>query len=104
MAHPGEDATGNIIVLSAPRCTLLRATEELGLCKNYRNNSMEAFAYNDRDNFKDSGRVQNNLHMTNMYPNATGLALASDQKLAIMHCVLHFIQQPHLLPNEMLKW
>uniref|UniRef100_A0A3Q2R1T8 Anoctamin n=1 Tax=Fundulus heteroclitus TaxID=8078 RepID=A0A3Q2R1T8_FUNHE len=57
LAHPGEDATGNIIVLSAPRCTLLRATEELGLCKIYRNGEMEAFAYDDRDNFRDSGRV-----------------------------------------------
>lgn len=54
LAHPGEDATGNIIVLSAPRCTLLRATEELGLCKIYRDGNMEAFAYNDRDNFRDS--------------------------------------------------
>ncbi|MEQ2165699.1 hypothetical protein GOODEAATRI_019860, partial [Goodea atripinnis] len=54
LAHPGEDATGNIIVLSAPRCTLLRATEELGLCKIYRNGDMEAFAYDDRKHFRDS--------------------------------------------------
>uniref|UniRef100_A0A3B4TDJ6 Anoctamin n=1 Tax=Seriola dumerili TaxID=41447 RepID=A0A3B4TDJ6_SERDU len=57
LAHPGEDASGDIIVVSAPRCTLLRATEELGLCKPYRNGDMEAFSYNDRDNFKDSGTV-----------------------------------------------
>ncbi|KAG8012942.1 Anoctamin-10, partial [Nibea albiflora] len=56
LAHPGEDASGDIIVVSAPRCTLLRATEELGLCKTYSNGNMEAFSYNDRDNFKDSGQ------------------------------------------------
>lgn len=55
LAHPGEDASGDIIVVSAPRCTLLRATEELGLCKMYSNSNMEAFSYDDRDNFKDSG-------------------------------------------------
>uniref|UniRef100_G3NG32 Anoctamin n=1 Tax=Gasterosteus aculeatus aculeatus TaxID=481459 RepID=G3NG32_GASAC len=58
LAHPGEDATGNIIVLSAPRCTLLKATEELGLCKTYNNGEMEAFSYNDRDNFKDSDNME----------------------------------------------
>ncbi|XP_027887975.1 anoctamin-10 [Xiphophorus couchianus] len=58
LAHPGEDATGNTIMLSAPRCTLLRATEELGLCKIYHNNEMEAFAYNDRDNFRDSDNME----------------------------------------------
>lgn len=57
LAHPGEEATGNIIVLSAPRCTLLQATEELGLCKMYCSGDMEAFAYDDRDNFRDSGRA-----------------------------------------------
>lgn len=57
LAHPGEDATGDIIVVSAPRCTLLRATEELGLCKMYINGNMEAFSYDDRDNFKDSGML-----------------------------------------------
>lgn len=57
LAHPGEDATGDIIVVSAPRCTLLRATEELGLCKMYNNGNMEAFSYDDRDNFKDSGML-----------------------------------------------
>ncbi|XP_029951269.1 anoctamin-10 [Salarias fasciatus] len=58
LAHPGEDATGDIIVVSAPRCTLLRATEELGLCKTYQNGEMEAFSYNDRDNFKDSENME----------------------------------------------
>ncbi len=57
MAHPGEDASGDIIMVSAPRCTLLRATEELGLCKTYSNGKMEAFSYHDRDNFKDSGKA-----------------------------------------------
>uniref|UniRef100_A0A3B4A6S4 Anoctamin n=1 Tax=Periophthalmus magnuspinnatus TaxID=409849 RepID=A0A3B4A6S4_9GOBI len=55
LAHPGEDASGDIMVLSATRCTLLQATEELGLCRVYKNGDMEAFSYEDRDNFKDSG-------------------------------------------------
>ncbi|XP_072290469.1 anoctamin-10 [Eucyclogobius newberryi] len=58
LAHPGEDASGDIMVLSAPRCTLLRATEELGLCKTYKNGEMEAFSYNDRYNFKDSDNME----------------------------------------------
>ncbi|XP_008284759.1 anoctamin-10, partial [Stegastes partitus] len=58
LAHPGEDASGDIIVVSAPRCTLLRATEELGLCKTYHNGDMEAFSYNDRENFKDSDNME----------------------------------------------
>lgn len=43
-------------MVSAPRCTLLRAAEELGLCKRYSDGNMEAFSYADRDNFKDSGK------------------------------------------------
>uniref|UniRef100_A0A8C6VUP8 Anoctamin n=1 Tax=Nothobranchius furzeri TaxID=105023 RepID=A0A8C6VUP8_NOTFU len=58
MAHPGEDATGDIIVVSAPRCTLQRAVEELGLCKMYCNGDMEAFSYSDRDNFKNSDNME----------------------------------------------
>ncbi|XP_041795392.1 anoctamin-10 [Chelmon rostratus] len=58
LAHPGEEASGDIIVVSAPRCTLLRATEELGLCKTYCNDNMEAFSYNDRDSFKDSDNME----------------------------------------------
>uniref|UniRef100_UPI0037E89F7E anoctamin-10 n=1 Tax=Semicossyphus pulcher TaxID=241346 RepID=UPI0037E89F7E len=57
LAHPGEDASGDIIMVSAPRCTLLRATEELGLCKTYCNGNMEAFSYKNRDNFKDSDNM-----------------------------------------------
>uniref|UniRef100_A0A8D3AZP9 Anoctamin n=1 Tax=Scophthalmus maximus TaxID=52904 RepID=A0A8D3AZP9_SCOMX len=64
LAHPGEDASGDIIVVSAPRCTLLRATEELGLCRPYRNRDMEAFSYHDRDNFKDSDTRQEILFLT----------------------------------------
>ncbi|XP_039988884.1 anoctamin-10 isoform X1 [Xiphias gladius] len=58
LAHPGEDASGDIIVVSAPCCTLLRATEELGLCKPYHNGDMLAFSYNDRVNFKDSDNME----------------------------------------------
>lgn len=57
LAHPGEDAQSSIIVVSAPRCTLLRATEELGLCKTYHTGEMEAFSYNDRDNFRNSSKL-----------------------------------------------
>ncbi|XP_058502352.1 anoctamin-10 [Solea solea] len=58
LAHPGEDASGDIIVVAAPRCTLLRGAEELGLCKTYQSGDMEAFSYNDRDNFKDSDNTE----------------------------------------------
>ncbi|XP_071779847.2 anoctamin-10 [Centroberyx gerrardi] len=58
LAHPGEDASGDIIMVSAPRCTLLRAAEELGLCKTYHNGDMAAFSYHDRDNFKDSDNME----------------------------------------------
>ncbi|KAM9853881.1 anoctamin-10 isoform 1-T2 [Aulostomus maculatus] len=58
LAHPGEDATGDIIMVSAPRCTLLRAAEELGLCRTYESGDMEAFSYDDRDNFKDSDNME----------------------------------------------
>ncbi|XP_033823655.1 anoctamin-10 [Periophthalmus magnuspinnatus] len=58
LAHPGEDASGDIMVLSATRCTLLQATEELGLCRVYKNGDMEAFSYEDRDNFKDSDSME----------------------------------------------
>lgn len=58
LAHPGEDASGDIIMVSAPRCTLLRAAEELGLCKTYSNGNMESFSYSDRDNFKDSDDME----------------------------------------------
>ncbi|KAK2918217.1 anoctamin-10 [Channa argus] len=58
LAHPGEDATGDIIVVAAPCCALLRATEELGLCKPYHNGDIAAFSYNDRDNFKNSDNME----------------------------------------------
>ncbi|CAL8263405.1 unnamed protein product [Merluccius merluccius] len=57
-AHPGEEPSGDIIVVSAPRCTLLRATEELGLCKAYHNGDMTAFSYHDRNNFQNADNVQ----------------------------------------------
>ncbi|CDQ59508.1 unnamed protein product [Oncorhynchus mykiss] len=58
LAHPGEDECGDVIVVSAPRCTLLRATEDLGLCKKYHNGDMVAFSYNDRDNFRNVDDMQ----------------------------------------------
>ncbi|XP_077593901.1 anoctamin-10 [Stigmatopora nigra] len=58
LAHPGEDVTGDIIMVSAPRCTLLQATQELGLCKTYNNGEMEAFSYDNRDNFRHSDNME----------------------------------------------
>ncbi|XP_067091624.1 anoctamin-10 [Osmerus mordax] len=58
LAHPGEDEDGEVIVLSAPRCSLLRATEELGLCKPYSDGEMTAFSYHDRKSFKNTDDMQ----------------------------------------------
>ncbi|KAM9816357.1 anoctamin-10 isoform 1-T1 [Syngnathus typhle] len=58
LAHPGEDATGDIIMVSAPRCTLLQATEELGLCKTFKNGEMETFSYDNRENFRHSDNME----------------------------------------------
>ncbi|XP_077066597.1 anoctamin-10 [Siphateles boraxobius] len=51
LVHPGEDMKGDMIVVAAPRCTLLRVTEDLGLCKTYQDGNMTAFSFDDRDNF-----------------------------------------------------
>ncbi|XP_030643324.1 anoctamin-10 [Chanos chanos] len=58
LAHPGEDMSSDLIVVSAPRCTLLRATEDLGLCKPYRDGSMAAFSYQDRHSFSNIDDMQ----------------------------------------------
>ncbi|XP_075998494.1 anoctamin-10 [Genypterus blacodes] len=58
LAHPGEEATGDMIIVSAARCTLLRATEELGLCKTYKDGDMAAFSFHDKENFKDSDNME----------------------------------------------
>ncbi|XP_064191976.1 anoctamin-10 [Anguilla rostrata] len=58
LAHPGEDSDGDIILVAAPRCTLLRVTEELGLCKPYDDGSMAAFSCHDRDSFKNVDNMQ----------------------------------------------
>lgn len=46
---------GDMIVVAAPRCTLLRVTEDLGLCKTYHDGNMTAFSFDDRDNFCNIG-------------------------------------------------
>lgn len=61
LAHPGEDECGDVIVVSAPRCTFLKATEDLGLCKKYHNEDMVAFSYHDRDNFSNVGKNVSNV-------------------------------------------
>ncbi|KAJ8272221.1 hypothetical protein COCON_G00110800 [Conger conger] len=58
LAHPGEDSDGDVILVAAPRCTLLRVTEDLGLCKPYKDGSMAAFSYQDRDSFKNVDNMQ----------------------------------------------
>lgn len=55
LVHPGEDMKGDMIVVAAPRCTLLRVTEDLGLCKTYQDGNMTAFSFEDRDNFCNIG-------------------------------------------------
>ncbi|XP_026057943.1 anoctamin-10-like [Carassius auratus] len=58
LVHPGEDMKGDMIVVAAPRCTLLRVTEDLGLCKTYQDGNMTSFSFEDRDNFCDSDNMQ----------------------------------------------
>ncbi|XP_037110168.1 anoctamin-10 isoform X3 [Syngnathus acus] len=45
-------------MVSAPRCTLLQATEELGLCKTFKNGEMETFSYDSRENFRHSDNME----------------------------------------------
>ncbi|XP_061140233.1 anoctamin-10 isoform X4 [Syngnathus typhle] len=45
-------------MVSAPRCTLLQATEELGLCKTFKNGEMETFSYDNRENFRHSDNME----------------------------------------------
>uniref|UniRef100_A0A8C2FRH9 Anoctamin n=1 Tax=Cyprinus carpio TaxID=7962 RepID=A0A8C2FRH9_CYPCA len=58
LVHPGEDMKGDMIVVAAPRCTLLRVTEDLGLCKTYQDGNMTAFSFEDRDNFCNIDNMQ----------------------------------------------
>ncbi|XP_073687705.1 anoctamin-10 [Garra rufa] len=58
LVHPGEDMKGDMIVVAAPRCTLLRVTEDLGLCKTYQDENMTAFSFEDRDNFCNIDNMQ----------------------------------------------
>ncbi|KAK3536185.1 hypothetical protein QTP70_034976 [Hemibagrus guttatus] len=58
LVHPGEDASWGRIVVAAPCCTLLRATEELGLCKADKEGNMVLFSYHDRDNFSNIDDMQ----------------------------------------------
>ncbi|KAK1163449.1 anoctamin-10-like [Acipenser oxyrinchus oxyrinchus] len=58
LAHPGEDDDGDMILVAAPSCTLLRNAEALGLSKAYRDGTMLAFSYPDRANFKNADNVE----------------------------------------------
>ncbi|XP_072519154.1 anoctamin-10 [Salminus brasiliensis] len=58
LAHPGEDASWGRIVVAAPRCSLLKATEDLGLCKADTDGNMITFSFTDRDKFSNIGDMQ----------------------------------------------
>ncbi len=65
-----------MIVVAAPRCTLLRVTEDLGLCKTYQDGNMTAFSFEDRDTFCNIGEylinkmvtLYNNFHLCTALP------------------------------------
>ncbi|KAL4623498.1 anoctamin-10-like [Arapaima gigas] len=58
LVHSGEDDGGNVLVLSAPRCTQLRVTEDLGMWKPYMDGNMVAFSYDDRKSFSNVDDMQ----------------------------------------------
>uniref|UniRef100_A0A4W4GBP8 Anoctamin n=1 Tax=Electrophorus electricus TaxID=8005 RepID=A0A4W4GBP8_ELEEL len=58
LTHPGEDSSWGRIVVAAPRCTLLRATEDLGLCRADKDDSMVTFSFSDRHNFSNIDDMQ----------------------------------------------
>ncbi|XP_048828277.1 anoctamin-10 isoform X2 [Brienomyrus brachyistius] len=58
LVHSGEDDIGNVVVLSAPRCTQLHVTEDLGICKPYKDGNMTPFSYHDRNNFSNVDDMQ----------------------------------------------
>lgn len=55
LVHPGEDDFNDVLLLSAPRCTLLQAAEELGLCKHDLDGNMAAFSFHNKEHFRNSG-------------------------------------------------
>ncbi|XP_018594759.1 anoctamin-10 isoform X1 [Scleropages formosus] len=58
LVHSGEDDAGNVVILSAPRCTQLRVTEDLGMWKPYKDGNMVAFSYDDRNSFRNIDDMQ----------------------------------------------
>ncbi|XP_041077616.1 anoctamin-10-like isoform X2 [Polyodon spathula] len=58
LAHPGEDDDGDMILVAAPSCTLLRNAEALGLSKPYHDGTMLAFSYPDRASFKNADNIE----------------------------------------------
>ncbi|XP_043937167.1 anoctamin-10-like isoform X2 [Protopterus annectens] len=64
LVHPGEDDDGNLILISATKHSLLKATEVTGLAKPYSNGSMMVFSYNDRANFTDADDVEKFLTLS----------------------------------------
>lgn len=58
LVHPGEDDSSEVLLLSAPRCTLLQAAEELGLWKADLQGNMASFSYHNRQQFKHSENME----------------------------------------------
>ncbi|XP_012688571.2 anoctamin-10 [Clupea harengus] len=58
LVHPGEDDFNDVLLLSAPRCTLLQATEELGLCRPDHDGNMATFSYHNKQLFRHSDNMQ----------------------------------------------
>ncbi|MGH0130772.1 UNVERIFIED_CONTAM: hypothetical protein FKN15_066301 [Acipenser sinensis] len=49
---------GDMILVAAPTCTLLRNAEAMGLSKPYRDGTMLAFSYPDRASFKNADNIE----------------------------------------------
>ncbi|XP_076125714.1 anoctamin-10 [Alosa pseudoharengus] len=58
LVHPGEDDFNDFLLLSASRCTLLQAAEELGLCRPNQDGNMAAFSLHNKELFKNSDNMQ----------------------------------------------
>ncbi|XP_063052979.1 anoctamin-10 [Engraulis encrasicolus] len=58
LVHPGEDDFSDVLLLSAPGCTLLQAAEELGLCRADKEGEMAAFSFHNKELFTNSGNTE----------------------------------------------
>ncbi|KAL2093683.1 hypothetical protein ACEWY4_010995 [Coilia grayii] len=58
LVHPGEDDFSDVLLLSAPRCTLLQAAEDLGLCRADLHGEMAAFSFHNKQLFTNSDNME----------------------------------------------